>query len=148
MLRRGRLTAVLLAGGVFLASCGGDEAADPGPSVFCQEVATVQERLAELRDVRLASDDDVPQVKTEVLSFVDSFEAMLGAAPEEIEGEAASLSTSTEKIRTRVEGASTALELGTELPGMLALLGGGGESGELGGDTQRIVSFTQEECGD
>jgi hypothetical protein len=113
-----------------LAGCGEDPAADDdvpdeARSEFCASVDDLNETVTELKGFQLTSEDDVPEAKEKIVAVLDALRAMLAQAPQAIRADAEAMAATLDPIEQRIEDA-TALELGTEVPALLAQIGGGG----------------------
>lgn len=126
----GRTAAVLVAMVVAAGGCGGDDDDAPATSTtvdqeeaaFCARAATVEERLVDLQAVELASDEDVPAVKGAVVDLLSALRDLLDDAPRAISDSARELGRVVDDIGPEVDKATTAVELGLRLPGLLSQL--------------------------
>ncbi len=113
---------VLLA---LLVGCGGDDDGDDETSDFCAARVELSDRITELEDFSLTSEEDAPEARERVLDVIDALRAFLDEAPEQIRLEADEIGSGLDDIETRVEEAEP-VELGTEVPALLAQIAGTG----------------------
>ena len=111
-----------------LAGCGEDPSSDTGASddeksEFCQSVDDLNVAVTELKGFQLATEDDVPEAKEKIVAVLDALRTMLDLAPDAIRSDADAMAETLDPIEQRVRDAS-ALELGTEVPALLAEIGG------------------------
>jgi hypothetical protein len=128
---------------VVTGGCGGD-GDDEEASEFCAARVDLEDRLSELEGFQLTSEDQAPEARERVLAVIDSLETMLDAAPEEIRIDADTMAADLDTIRTRVEDA-TIVELGTEVPALLAQIGGSGND-EQGDAITAVNTYAADTC--
>jgi len=105
-------------------ACGGDDG-DEEVNEFCAARVDLEDRITELEGFELTTEDQAQEARERVLAVIDALETMLDAAPEEIRIDADTMASGLDDIQTRVEDA-TVTELGTEVPAILAQIGGSG----------------------
>lgn len=151
------LTAAVMAAAVVAGGCGGDDDAeatsttvDQEEAAFCADAASVEERLADLQGVQLATDEDVPAVKEAVGDLLRALRDMLDDAPSAISHSARELGRVVDDIGVEVDKATTAVELGLRLPGLLAQLssvdGPAADGGAQDSASAEVFGFASRRC--
>ena len=114
--RTTRVVAVLLAGGLVLGACGGDDGPSEAEQVeaFCAATAPLPELSADLSAI--PPDATPEEAQAALLPFLDQLDVVLDAAPAEIEDEAGEVEDVVAEVRGRVEEATTTDEIKAEVP--------------------------------
>ena len=122
----------------------GDDGGDEEVNEFCAARVDLEDRITELEGFELTSEDQAQEARERVLAVIDALKTMLDAAPEEIRIDADTMAEDLDAIETRVEDASI-LELGTEVPAILAEIGGTG-SDERSDAVAVVPSYAEDTC--
>ncbi|WCO67327.1 hypothetical protein PO878_01160 [Iamia majanohamensis] len=140
-----RAVAVLLAGGLVLAACGGgdDDATPEQIEAFCATTTPFITSFESLKEINQgAVPPSIEQAKLEILDFIATLRTLLEAAPPPIEEDAAQVSEVVDATETRVEEATSADGLSEELQATVA-----DDSDSILSDFAPIQEYAEENCG-
>jgi hypothetical protein len=142
--RRRAIGALVLLVLLVTGGCGDGDDDDEANDDFCAARVELGDRITELEGFQLTTEEDAPEARERVLALIDALRTMLAAAPEEIRVDADTMASGLDDIETRVEDA-TVVELGTEVPAILAEIGGAG-SDELADAVAAVNTYAADTC--
>jgi hypothetical protein len=149
--RRRAAGALVLLAVLATGACGDDgDSGDSGDggeddtTAFCEARVALGDRITELEGFDLASQGDAAEARQRVSALIDALRAMLDAAPEDIRVDADTMASGLDDIEARVEDASV-IELGTEVPALLAEIGGAG-SDERADAVAAVNAYAEDTC--
>lgn len=142
--RRWAVGALALLAIVGFGACGGDDD-DEASDGFCEARVELGDRINELQGYDLSTEEGVPEARERVIALIDALRTMLEAAPEDIRIEADTMAEGLDDAEARVTDADL-VELSTEVPTLLADIGGGG-SPEKAEAVAAINAYAEDTCG-
>lgn len=119
-----RVLLVLLAGGLSLGACGGDDEPSEAEQIeaFCAATGPLEQLSAGLAEVQTNPAIDLAEAQSKVLGFLDKLDTMLELAPGEIDSEANQVRPLIDPVRERVTVATSVNEIQAEIPQLITSL--------------------------
>jgi hypothetical protein len=142
--QRRRAAGALVLLTVLVTGACGDDGGDDEASAFCQARVELGDRITELEGFDLSSSEDVPEARERVTALIDALRTMLAAAPEEIRVDADTMASGLDEIEARIAEANV-MQLGTEVPTLLAEIGGAG-SADRADAVASVNSYAEDTC--